>query len=249
MNDLLIQNGIKVCFFDSGIGGLTLLYECARKLSNAKLFYFADNFNVPYGSLDDKKLKEKVGAVFKEIASLEPTIAVIACNTVTARCAEWLRSKYSFPIVGIQPAVKQAVKDGKSCTVLATPATAGSQSLKTLIQNYGENRCKVVSCPNLARFIEDNVFDLDENKLFSFLPDIDTDTVVLGCTHYVFAQKLIQKRYKKPIFNGLEGTTNRILDILGEEEVQISFAESANITFCGGDEEKNRQVFYNAFFP
>lgn len=250
MNDLSTSNALKVCFFDSGIGGLTLLYECARKLpADTKIYYFADNFNVPYGSLSDEELNAKTDAIFKEIASLDPTAVVIACNTVTAKCAERLRCKYSFPIVGIQPAVKQAVKGGNSCAVLCTPATAESESLKTLVENYGKGRCQVVACPCLARYIEENIFNLDENELFSLLPDISADAVVLGCTHYAFAQKIIEKRYHKPIFNGYEGTANRLLSVLGKNCKDNSSFEAPQIAFCGGDEEKNKNVFYGTLFP
>ncbi|MBD5585104.1 MAG: glutamate racemase [Clostridia bacterium] len=250
MNDLSTSNALKVCFFDSGIGGLTLLYECARKLTgDTKLYYFADNYNVPYGSLPEEELSAKVDATFKKIASLDPAAVVIACNTVTAMCAEKLRSKYSFPIVGIQPAVKQAVKGGNSCAILCTPATAGSKSLKELVQNYGEGRCRVVACPYLASYIEENIFNLDEKELFSLLPDISADAVVLGCTHYAFVQKMIENIYHKPIFNGYEGTSNRLLSVLGKNCGGNSSFKVPDITFCGGDEEKNKNVFFRTFFP
>ncbi|MDE7082626.1 MAG: aspartate/glutamate racemase family protein [Clostridia bacterium] len=233
----------KICFFDSGIGGLNLMHEAARILPDAEFFYFADNFKVPYGSLSDEELTHAVDSIFAEIAKINPSAAVIACNTVTARCAKFLRDKFSFPIVGIQPAVKEAVRRGGKCVVFATPATAGSASLKKLTDDYGKGLTKVVACPDFAAFIEQNIFNLNEEKIANLLPDLQADTVVLGCTHYIFVKDAVQKKYGCPVFTGVEGTVRRLLQLLGKDGAEFS-PQSREITFIGGDEEKNKRVFY-----
>lgn len=234
----------KVCFFDSGIGGLTLLYECAKRLPQTKLYYFADNKNVPYGDLPQDELKKKVERIFSGISALKPAAAVVACNTVTARCIKSLRADYSFPIVGIQPAVKEAVKTGGKCVVFATPATATSSSLKKLIDAYGNAQTEVVACPKFAAFVERNIFNLDEEELINLLPDVTADAVVLGCTHYIYVKKTVEKKYSCPVFTGLEGTANRLMRILGATEGGLQPPNIQNVTFVGGDEEKNRRVFF-----
>ncbi len=234
----------KVCFFDSGIGGLNLLYESALRLPKAELYYFADNFKVPYGNLPDKELENAVDEIFSEIAKINPTVAVIACNTVTARCVGRLRSKYDFPIVGIQPAVKEAVRVGGKCLVFATPATAQSASLRKLINEYGNDTTQVVACPHFAQFVEQNIFNLNEEELMGLLPDLKADTVVLGCTHYIFVKEAVQKKYGCPVFTGVEGTVRRILNVLGVEYQPQIVPFIPKISFVGGDEEKNKRVFY-----
>jgi len=233
-----------ICFFDSGIGGLTLFYECTCRLPRADFAYFADNYNVPYGNLSQEKLMQKVDAVFAHISNFQPAAAVIACNTVTARCAEFLRKKYSFPIVGIQPAIKPAAAAGGKCLVLATPATASSAPVNELVIRYGKGHTEVVPCPDLAAFIENNIFTLSEkqNELSALLPDIKADSVVLGCTHYVFIKELIKKRYGCPVYDGLEGTAKRLCDILGKSNHQGT-KDGRNVMFIGGDAEKNVKVF------
>ena len=235
----------KVCFFDSGIGGLNLLYEASQKMPQAELYYFADNFNVPYGNLSDEELERAVDKVFSEILKINPDMAVIACNTVTAKCAASLRRKYSFPIVGIQPAVKEAVQSGGKCVVLATPATAQSESLKQLIVAHGNNSTQVIACPKLAQFIEQNIFNLNEETLIEMLPDLNADTVVLGCTHYIFVKEAVKKKYDCPVFTGVDGTVRRILSFLNVREQQQFMPIIPNINFIGGDEEKNKRVFYS----
>jgi len=234
----------KVCFFDSGIGGLNLLYEAAKRLPQAELYYFADNFNVPYGNLSREELVKSVDGIFTEIAKINPAAAVIACNTVTAQCAEYLRGKFPFPIVGIQPAVKEAAKIGGKCVVFATPATAKSDSLNKLIAAYGNDTTEVVACPKFAAFVERNIFDLNEEKLLNLLPDLRADSVVLGCTHYIFVKATVAKKYLCPVFTGCEGTVKRLLALLNAKEGREVAPQSRKIAFIGGDEEKNKRVFY-----
>ena len=102
------ERGGPVCVFDSGIGGLNLLAECAALCPDRDFIYFADNDNVPYGNMTRARMRELVFGIFDEIAGCNPSAAVVACNTVTAAFIRDLRAAYPFPIVGIQPAVKQA---------------------------------------------------------------------------------------------------------------------------------------------
>lgn len=238
----------KICFFDSGIGGITLLYESVRKIANAQFYYFADNYNVPYGNLSREEIIEKVDGIFGKINNLHPSAAVIACNTVTAQCASFLRAKYSFPIIGIQPAVKPAAALGR-CVVLATPVTASSNAVKKLAERFGCGRTQIIACQDLAAYIEQNIFNLDESELSKRFPETDTDGVVLGCTHYIFIKKYIESFYGCLVYDGVEGTVNRLCNVLGDivirNDTRGKFIPEIgqNVVFVGGDECKNRRVF------
>ena len=230
----------EVCFFDSGIGGINLLYECVRKLPCVDFTYFADNFRVPYGSLALEELRARVDSFFEKINMCNPSAAVIACNTVTAQCIGYLRKKYKFPIVGIQPAVKPAAAMGR-CLVLATPSTAQSDALKEITKKYGNDRTEIFACEDLAAYVEENVFYLSEKRIASFLPSVETDTVVLGCTHYVFCKDIIKNFYKCTVFDGIEATADHLCKILGNFDHQTNRAQK--IIFSDGDTDKNRCVF------
>lgn len=230
-----------VCVFDSGIGGLNLLSECVRKFPNLNFAYFADNYNVPYGNLPYDKLCGFVDGIFKKIETFNPLAVVVACNTVTAKCINFLRDKYPFEIVGIQPAVKPAAATGKNCLVLATPLTAQSQSLKKLVALYGAGKTEIAECPKLAEYIENNIFDISESEILRLLPEKESECVILGCTHYIFAKNIIKNRYKCAIFDGIEGTCNHLGKILGKYD--HFNGGKGEIAFFGGNEGKNRLVF------
>ena len=246
MNDL-INGNLRVAFFDSGIGGLNLLAQCTRRMPYANFTYFADNFNMPYGTLDSDELFYKADKIFVKIAALDPHAAVIACNTVTAVCAKRLRAKYSFPIIGVEPAVKPAARSGGKCLVLATPATALSRSISTLLERYGNGVTQVAACPNLADYIERNIFNIDENEIIKMLPEYSPDSVVLGCTHYTYVKDIVKKFYNCEIYDGIYGTADRICNVL-PQKCAHSGSFSQEINFCGGDEGKNRAVF-SLLFP
>lgn len=232
-----------VCFFDSGIGGLCLLYECVRRLPDVNFTYFSDNAHVPYGSLPQEKLIELTDSVFTEISKLNPRAAVIACNTVTARCIEYVRKKYPFDVIGIQPAVKPAAALGGKCLVLATPSTAESTSLSALIQKYGFGRTIVAACPDLAQYIENNIENINKEYIESLLPQVACDSVVLGCTHYVFVKDVIKARYKCPVFDGIDGTAEHFVKIFGKSDHLAQRAQK--ISFRGEFGGKNRDIFRN----
>ena len=245
MNDFICSN-TRVAFFDSGIGGLNLLAECARRIHYADFTYFADNYNMPYGALDAEELFYKVDKIFERIAATDPQAAVIACNTVTATCAKQLRAKYSFPIVGVEPAIKPAAISGGKSLVLATPATAVSRSIAILMEKYGNGNIQVVACPNLARYIEHNIFNIDETEIVKMLPKCSPDSVVLGCTHYSFVKNIIERFYNCEIFDGIYGTADRLSHVLPQKYAQNDWRQP-KVDFCGGDEIKNSAVFSTLF--
>lgn len=234
------ENKKTVCVFDSGIGGLNVLAACVKSRKDCDFAYFADNYNMPYGNLPHGKIIELTDEKFSLIERLQPAAAVIACNTVTAECVGYLRSKYSFPIIGMQPAVKPAAKTGGKCVVLSTIATANSPSLKKLVAEYGGGNTQVAACPELAGYIEENIFKIDKNAVIKLLPDVECDTIVLGCTHYNYVYDIISEHYKCPIFDGTEGMVRRLNEILG---ICDHRNEKAEIVFYGGDYMKNVKIY------
>ncbi|MDE7075702.1 MAG: aspartate/glutamate racemase family protein, partial [Clostridia bacterium] len=144
-----------VFVFDSGIGGLNLLYECVVRVPDARYYFISDNKNVPYGNKSAEEIYRLTRSALDGIEKYNPAALVVACNTVTAQCIGKLRSDYSFPVIGIQPAVKPAALHGGSCLVLATEATVHSNSFSSLVERYGNGGFTVVGCRELAEYIED----------------------------------------------------------------------------------------------
>jgi len=47
---------VQIAFFDSGIGGLTVLHQARRQMPREDFLYYADTDHVPYG----RKTKEEI---------------------------------------------------------------------------------------------------------------------------------------------------------------------------------------------
>ncbi len=208
-----------IAFFDSGIGGLTVLEAARKYLKNEILYYYGDNERAPYGNLSVSQIKEYVFTVFELFQALKVSAAVVACNTVTAVCIDELRRKFPFPIIGVEPAVLSAAKKGGNIFVLVTAATYQSLRFQSLCKEaaatYPNARIQAIACEKLAGSIEANVLDKNFDYT-SLLPKARADSVVLGCTHYVYIEEQIKNYYQCPIYHGNDGIAKRIYEVVKE---------------------------------
>ena len=238
----------RIVFFDSGVGGLTLLREFLRRYPWAECAYFGDNENAPYGNRSEAEICRLAAGAFEKIARLSPRAAVIACNTVTADCAEALRAEYSFPIVGVEPAVRPAAAAAGQgrILILATRATLASARVRELIRKHRGN-CSVetYSPAALAGEIERNIFDLGCIRLSDFLPRGEYAAVVLGCTHYIFLRDRIAGYYGCPVFDGNIGTADHLARIANICSKNVSKNHISVPKFFGNAAKLNQSV-YNA---
>ena len=219
-----------IAFFDSGIGGLTVLDACRKFFPNEIFYYYGDNRHAPYGNLSIKKISRYVHRAFKRFQRLHVWAAVVACNTVTAVCIEELRKKFSFPIIGTEPAVLSAAKNGGEIFVLVTRATYESVRFKKLCeyssQLFSNSTIRSFACDNLAGEIEKHIVEQDAD-FTPCLPKGNPKSVVLGCTHYVYITKQIADFYDCEVFNGNRGIAKRLYNILiGNELTQPSIDTS-----------------------
>ena len=127
---------MRIAFFDSGIGGLTVLHQAKKLMPQEDYLYYADTDHVPYGSKTKEEIRRYVEEAVDFIAAQDVKALVVACNTATSVAIQSLRARYSFPILGMEPAVKPAVKNiavSKRVLVTATPVTLREQKLHDLL--------------------------------------------------------------------------------------------------------------------
>lgn len=212
------KGGIGV--FDSGIGGLTVLSECQKVCKNEVFFYFGDHTHAPYGNKPKKRIRRYVFAAMRKFRRLKVKAVVLACNTATAVCAEELRKKFSFPIIGAEPAVLPAAKNGGTVYVLATRATCQSERYKNLYRQaakrYPNAKVKTFACTGLAGEIENGIGDYVDYT--QYLPPGNPDGVVLGCTHYIYIKKEIESFYHCKTYDGNQGIAERLVFLLSKKK-------------------------------
>lgn len=197
--------------FDSGVGGLSVLQALRHELPHEQFVYLADSGNAPYGDArGDAFVQERSLAIAKYLLEQHDIkILVIACNTATAAAVELLRERLpQLPVIGVEPAIKPASFSSQThhVGVMATRGTISSQRVARLVSEHGQRaEFHLQACDGLARAIEQSTEQaLPEDAsateiralcakytsaLGSFgLKTGQMDTLVLGCTHYVFVK-------------------------------------------------------------
>jgi glutamate racemase len=184
-------------FFDSGVGGLSVLEPTRRLLPNAPVVYAADNAGFPYGKRSEAEIASRVPALLARLVErFRPRLAVIACNTASTIALDHARAALDLPIVGTVPAIKPAAEMSKSRVigVLGTEATVRQPYVDNLAAKFAAD-CVIIrhGSPELVELAEAKLaggtvspaqvkaavqpmFDAPEGERI--------DTVVLACTHF-----------------------------------------------------------------
>lgn len=202
-----------VLFFDSGIGGLSVVKEARIILPALRFIYVADDVAFPYGAWDESALLTRMVDLFDRlIEAYKPGLVVIACNTASTLAIDHLRA--TFPgqtFVGTVPAIKPAAERTQSgvVSVLATPGTVKRQYTRDLIRDYA-SRCHVrlVGSEHLAElaetymrtgFVDEDAVRAEIAPCFVDEGGRRTDIVVLACTHYPFLVNRMRKTAPWPV--------------------------------------------------
>jgi glutamate racemase len=206
MRDLADQ---PIGVFDSGIGGLSVLQALMAELPHERFVYVADSGHAPYGERGDAFVAERTHAIADYLVAHHHIKAlVVACNTATAAAIHEARMRYpQMPLVGVEPALKPAVALSQTgrIGVIGTRGTLSSAKFAKLLDGLkGQAEFVIQPCKGLAHAIERSTGHPAANaaqqsevhRLCQAYTEAmgpfgkgtgQIDSLVLGCTHYVFA--------------------------------------------------------------
>lgn len=210
------MNEHSIGVFDSGVGGLSVLRALRQALPHEDFLYIADSGHAPYGERANSYVVARACAITGYLIDQHHIKAlVIACNTATAAAIHQLRQDHpNLPIIGVEPALKPAVAASRTrrIGVMATRSTLSSAKYATLLASLqGQAEFVNQACDGLAQAIEHD----DTTKTIALCTHYigqmgqfgtnsgQIDALVLGCTHYAFAE---------PQLRALVGLQVRILD-------------------------------------
>ncbi len=201
--------------FDSGIGGLSVLLALRAALPAERFVYLADTGHAPYGERGDAFVARRTHTLARYLVQQHRAKAlVVACNTATAAAMDGLRARYpGLPLIGVEPALKPAASATRTgrVAVMATRGTVASARFARLLSNMPEGRqFRVQACDGLASAIEAEVACTSKEASAAHAHTValcarylemlgpfgnapgEADTLVLGCTHYVFAEPALR---------------------------------------------------------
>lgn len=231
-------------FFDSGIGGVTVLKEAQRLLPNENYVFFSDSKNNPYGDKSDGEILARSAQIVRYLLCEKHCKAiVIACNTASAKAAKSLRAQFpNVPIAAIEPAYKVVHdKNPNGATlIMATKGTIKSEKFRRLYYFYYNHNTSIHACHGLADLIEkgnpNEVLDYLKKTLSPYRGKVQN--VVLGCTHYPLAKAQIQAVLGDvAFFDGAPGIARRLKYLLEKNGMLNESEKAGNTEFTDSSED------------
>jgi glutamate racemase len=220
-----------ILFFDSGVGGLSVLEPTLKILPNAPIVYCADSAGFPYGKKSDAELASRIPALLGRLVERHrPRLAVIACNTASTIALDHVRSALDLPVVGTVPAIKPAAEISKTRVigVLGTEATVRQPYVDDLSARFAAD-CTIVrhGSPELVELAEAKLGGRDvavEAVRAAALPMFEDpsgdriDTVVLACTHFPLLTEELRAAFPNAAYvDGGDGIARRIAWLTREQ--------------------------------
>ena len=208
-------------FFDSGVGGLSVLAPTRALLPQAPIVYVADNAAFPYGTKTEAELAARVPALLGRLVErFEPRLIVIACNTASTIALDHVRAELVIPVVGTVPAIKPAAEISKSRVigVLGTEATVRQPYVDNLAREFAAD-CVMVrhGSAELVTLAEAKLAGeaIDQAAVAEAVRALteteNLDTVVLACTHFpLLADELGKALPQVRFVDGGPGIARRI---------------------------------------
>ncbi len=240
--------------FDSGLGGVSVLRNMSALLPKEDFIYFGDDKNAPYGTKSEEEILRLAIDDTSFLLQKNVKAIVIACNTATSAAANHLRETLSVPVIGMEPALKPASLSRKEGVigVMATPATLKQKKFRLLYEKYGDHAMPI-PCPGLMEFAEKGILSGEEidvflKKLLAPYRKFPLESVVLGCTHYVFLKAAISKALPGVIlYDGNDGTARQLRRVLEERNWLKETGEGSVSMYTSGDESHILPLMWSLF--
>jgi len=196
---------VSIGFFDSGVGGLTVLHECLVSLPQEDFLYVGDSGHFPYGTKTRDELRARAEVITRFLLDSRVKMIVVACNSATSAAGELIREiagAEGVPVatvVGPEAEIAAAITESGRVGVLATPATVSSGAYHRVLEAQGRPLTVTeVAAPDLAPIIQQG-FPFDQYVMDTVrgycepLKQAEVDTLILGCTHYPLVAPMLQR--------------------------------------------------------
>jgi len=202
-----LANIMKIGFFDSGLGGLTILKATAKELPDYDYLYYGDTENLPYG---DKTESEIYAHTTKGVAYLFDkgcALVILACNTASAETARKLQREFipsEYPdrkVLGIIVPTVEAVsgEPASSAILIATRRTVESKKYQIELNQKTTSTISLTSIatPQLVPLIELNELEAASHEAIRVIQAKagESEVVILGCTHYTQIKQQLRDHF------------------------------------------------------
>ncbi len=214
-------------FFDSGIGGLSVLRAVRVALPHAPIVYAADYAGLPYGTKSEAEIAARVPALLGRLVErFRPRLVTIACNTACTIALSHVRAALDVPVVGTVPAIKPAAEATQTGVIglLGTAATIRQPYVDrlqdahaagmTLLRHAAPELVDAAEAKMRGKAVDPAVYARAMRGLTG-TPDGDRlDVTILGCTHFPLVQdELAVAAPGMRFVDGAAGISRRIVHL------------------------------------
>ena len=219
-------------FFDSGVGGLSVIAPTLALLPRAPIVYAADSAGFPYGTRSEAEIAARVPALLGRLVErYRPRLVVIACNTASTIALAHVRAALDVPVVGTVPAIKPAAELSRTRVigVLGTAATVRQPYVDDLAARFAGD-CLVLRHGSAA------LVELAEASLAGIAPPPGAvaaelaglfeqpggeriDVIVNACTHFPLLERELRAAGRQVRFvDGGPGIARRVVHLTAGQE-------------------------------
>jgi glutamate racemase len=231
-------------FFDSGIGGLSVLRAVRAALPSAPIVYAADYAGLPYGTKSEAEIAARVPALLGRLVErFRPRLVTIACNTACTIALNHVRAALDVPVVGTVPAIKPAAETTRTGVIglLGTAATIRQPYVDrlqdahaagmTLLRHAAPELVEAAEAKMRGEAVNSAIY-LRAMRGLTGTPDGDRlDVTILGCTHFPLVQtELALAAPGMQFVDGAAGIARRIVHLTNRDEWPVQPTEGTFVT-------------------
>jgi len=197
-----VNKNSPIGIFDSGVGGLSVAREIFKQLPGEDIIYFGDTAHVPYGEKTVEQLISYGDQITQFLIEKGAKVIVVACNTSSAVSLSHLLNKFNISIIDvISPSIDIAIQatQNNKIGIIGTVATINSgMHKKLLVAKKPDLEVYPVACPKFVPLVEKGDVAGEEARQAAYeylmpLKEKGVDSLILGCTHYPFLEKVIKE--------------------------------------------------------
>ena len=202
-------------FYDSGIGGLTIVQSFLNLTDDVNFVYLADTQFLPLGQKTSLQIRTRMEQVCSYLFQ-QCDLVVLVCNTASVNSIRYLQQQWlpqhfaNKQVLGISKPILELLElqfsdfstfnPNSTLAILCTQATAQSNFYQHEISQIGFKTSTWITS-ELATAIENQ----DYNQCRSILQTLKNQQVVipkyilLACTHYPIIKDIIQSIFESSV--------------------------------------------------
>ncbi len=251
--------------FDSGYGGLTVLRGFLQRLPEYDYLYLGDSARAPYGNKSLKVVYTYTRQAVEFLFSRGAGLIILACNTASAKALrriqqEWLPLHYpERRVLGVVIPLAEAAAESSRWGRIGVIGTRATIESKVFDQELHKLKpgLKVFekACPLLVPLVEEGWVGKPETrsilkKYVRPLKSTSVDTLILGCTHYPFLKKDIERIMGKNcrVLDAPAIVADKLSDyLIRHPEIETRLSRNKGCAFYTTDDPARFKIFGEDF--